>query len=36
MTVQDAIDLGEYFIDTSSAFHRYANDIPTVGGETDP
>jgi len=34
-SMQDAIDLSEYFIHTTSMFQRFANDVSTVGGEID-
>lgn len=34
-TLQDAIDLSEYLITATSTFQRFANEVPTVGGEID-
>ncbi len=34
-SLQDAIDLAEYLISTTSNFQRFANTVPTVGGEID-
>jgi hypothetical protein len=35
MSLQDAIDLCEYYIDTTATFQRFTNKIPSVGGEVD-
>lgn len=35
LTLQDAIDLSEFYIDTTSTFQKFANDVPTVGGSID-
>lgn len=35
MSLQDAIDLAVYYIDTTAVFQRFTNRIPTVGGEVD-
>lgn len=34
-SLQDAIDLSEFLIEATSSFQRFANQVPTVGGETD-
>lgn len=34
-SLQDSIDLGEFLIQTTSTFQRFANELPTVGGEID-
>lgn len=34
-SLQDAIDLSEYLITATSTFQRFANEVPTVGGEVD-
>jgi hypothetical protein len=34
-SLQDAIDYSEYLINTTANFQRFANMIPTVGGEVD-
>ncbi len=34
-SLQDAIDLSEFLIKTTSTFQRFANELPTVGGEVD-
>lgn len=34
-SLQDAIDSCEFYIGTTSAFQRFANEVPTVGGEID-
>ena len=35
MSLQDAVDLCEFFIDTTAIFQRFTNRIPTVGGDVD-
>ena len=35
LTLQDAIDLSEFYISATSTFQRFANDIKTVGGNID-
>lgn len=35
MSLQDAVDLCEYYINTTATFQRFTNRIPTVGGEVD-
>jgi len=35
LSLQDAVDLTEYLIDTTSRFQRFANEVPTVGGQID-
>lgn len=35
LTLQDAIELSEFFINTTSTFQKFANQVPTVGGDTD-
>ena len=34
-SLQDAVDLSEFLIDATSTFQRFANEVPTVGGEID-
>jgi len=34
-SLQDAIDLGEFLINATSTFQRFANEVPTVGGAVD-
>jgi 20S proteasome alpha/beta subunit len=34
-SLQDAIDYAEFLIDTTARYQRFANQIPTVGGEID-
>ncbi|MBM4294860.1 MAG: hypothetical protein FJ126_08165 [Deltaproteobacteria bacterium] len=34
-SLQDAVDYAEYLINTTAKFQRFANMIPTVGGEVD-
>jgi len=34
-SLQDAVDYAEYLINTTANFQRFANMIPTVGGEVD-
>ena len=34
-SLQDAIDLSEFLITTTSTFQRFANEVSTVGGEVD-
>ncbi len=34
-SLQDAVDYAEYLINTTTNFQRFANMIPTVGGEVD-
>jgi hypothetical protein len=35
LSLQDAIELSEFFMNTTSIFQKFANQVPTVGGETD-
>lgn len=35
LSLQDAIDLSEFLINATSTFQRFANEVPTVGGEID-
>lgn len=35
LTLQDAIELIEFFINTTSVFQKFANQVPTVGGDID-
>ena len=35
MSLQDAVDLCEFYIDTTAAFQRFTNRTPTVGGDVD-
>lgn len=35
MSLQDAVDLCEFYINTTAAFQRFTNHIPTVGGDVD-
>lgn len=35
LSLQDAVDLGTYLIETTSSFQRFANVVPTVGGAVD-
>lgn len=34
-SLQDAIDLSEFLITATGTFQRFANEVPTVGGEVD-
>jgi len=34
-SLQDAVDLSEFFILATSTFQRFANEVPSVGGEID-
>jgi len=34
-SLQDAVDLSEFLINTTSTFQRFANEVQTVGGEVD-
>lgn len=34
-SLQDAIDLSEFLITTTSTFQRFSNEVPTVGGDID-
>lgn len=34
-SLQDAVDLSKFFITATSTFQRFANEVPTVGGEVD-
>lgn len=34
-SLQDAVDYSKFLIDTTSAYQRFANMIPTVGGDVD-
>ena len=35
MTLQDAVDLCEFYINTTAVFQRFTSSIPTVGGDVD-
>jgi len=35
LSLQDAIDYAEFLINTTAAYQRFANMLPTVGGEVD-
>ena len=35
LSLQDAVDLGGFLIETTSTFQRFANEVQTVGGEVD-
>lgn len=35
LSLQDAVELSEYLIETTSNFQRFANEVPTVGGAID-
>ena len=35
MSLQDAVDLCEFYINTTAAFQRFTNRTPTVGGDVD-
>ncbi len=35
MSLQDAVDLCDFYINTTATFQRFTNRIPTVGGEVD-
>jgi len=34
-SLQDAIDFCEFLVSTASVFQRFANEVPTIGGEID-
>lgn len=35
LTLEDAIELSRFFINTTSTFQKFANQVPTVGGDID-